>query len=1011
MPPQNAGSRGHRALLAALLGTVLLFTAAWTGVGALLTTASTEGVRAGLTARVGADRGLGFTLPLAADPPTQDATVRAALAESFAGITAPIAIDSATQGVVSARVTDPGAPTSTRSVVAASIPDLPDRVELVDGAWPSSEDEATIQADAADGLGIGPGSTLAVGDVVLRITGVWRVGDPLEPRWLGDDLPLRGRDDDGYGPLVIDPGLWPRLDSEPLARWILVPDAATITPEDLRSIPSIWAGLARSWRGEVPDAGSMRREGAFDDTAGELTTLVDGLFAVRPVALLLLAAVGIIALGELGRLLAAGRAAEISLRWARGGRPIALAVGSALPAVVLALAGGLAGGALTVVLGADLADAAVTATLGASAAGLTVGLATFRVAAARDDPRRRRIDPRASRAVGGSAAVLAIGAAALATWQLRLYGSPVVPAADGGGQVDPLAVSAPVLVLVAGVALALVLFPLAARALDRRTAGAGATTALALAGLARRPLRAAAAISVVALAAGSIAIAAGYSGSWSSSFRDASRLRTGAALQVSIPGPGVDAATIDDIAATPGVRAVAPVAIQPLTLGESAGSLVAATPGAVADLTRTTSGFDADAVGEAIAASAPGVTLTDGASTATLRIEMSGLTAPPEVALQVMTRLGRLLDVPLEADAVGPSTRGDVVDYAGDLPALAGDAALAVLAIDFRFAPGTTSDGGRIALVAAGSDATSEEVAGYWAPEAPRFTAGYPFTAGPTAFTLGAGLGFARLTATFDGSKEDRISTPVVISQALADRYGIEVDDPVEFSLQQTASVVGFVDAIVPGVPGSPDAAALLLDAVVVRHAELRSFSEDAIAGLWVDAANPTTAAAAIRPLLPPDARIDDSADPAAREVLGAAVVAVALAAAAAVVLALTALVAAGAADRASRRPESAVLRALGFRPREQGRVRLVENAVALGFGMIAGAGVGAVVVVLAIGPFAIAAVPNAPSGGGASLALDPLLLAATAVPFLVALALVVLGAAHGARRDARGALVRGDMS
>jgi len=1008
MPPQLAGTRGHRALLAAVLGTVLVITASAGAVAALIGDASTAGVRAGLETRVGADRALRIAMPLADDPAGQDDAVRAALAESFAGVETAIDVTWQIEGPVSVRSLDAGATSSNRAAVAASIPDLSERAVLVVGAWPVSADEVALHAGAAAELGIKPGSQIAIGEVELRVAGIWRPADPLDPRWLGDDLAILGRNGDGYGPIVVDATLWQRLESKPLAQWTLVPDAARITPQDLREIPVTWGSLAREWRGDVPEVGGLRRMGGFHETARQLTALVDGLFAVQPVALLLLAAVGVIALGELGRLLAAGRAAETTLRWARGATPAALATSSGLRVGAVAAVGAAVGAGTVVVAGSSAEFPIAVALFATATAGIAAALATYRVAAARADPRRRRLDARQSRTAGWTATVLLGGAAALAVWQLRLYGSPVVPAADGGSQVDPLVVAAPVLVLAAGVAAALAAFPLLSRLLDRRTGRAGPATSLAVAELARRPVRALASIAVVALAAGTLTVAAGYSGTWRATFDAATRLSTGGALHVAVTGAGVDGATLDALSAVDGVRVIAPIAVEPLSLGEASGSLVAATPGAIASLTRGTAGFDPTEIADLVAVSQPGSVLPDGTGSVALRIEASGISTPPAVTLQVQTEMGRLLAVGLPEVEIAEADDGSLlVDYTGDIPAVPGDSPAAIVAIDLDFAHGSTSDGARVGLLAAGAAGAAAPVDDYWVADTPTYSPAGPDSIGPTLISIGTGLSRARLTATFDGGREDRLAAPVVVSQALADRYGFEVGDPVDVALQASATVTGEIVAIVPGIPGSPDASALLLDASLVRHAELRTFTEDAMSDLWIDAGDPQAVAAAVRPILPPTARIDDSSDPAARDLLGAAVVAVAVAAGAASVLAIVAVAAVAAMARSARRPEAAILRALGFRPREQGHLRAIENAVAIGVGLLAGALTGVLVVVTAIGPFAVAAVPGAPDGTTASLAIDPAVLAAGAGSLLVVLAVLVAVGSAGATRDARTALPR----
>jgi hypothetical protein len=925
--PQLAGTRGHRALLAAVLGTVLVITASAGAVADLIGDASTAGVRAGLETRVGADRALRVAMPLADDPTGQDDAVRAALTQSFAGVETALDVTWQIEGPVSVRSLDAGANASSRAAVAASIPDLADHAALVAGAWPVSPDEIAVHADAADELGIQPGSQIAIGDLELHVASTWRPADPLDPRWLGDDLAILGRNGDGYGPIVVDAALWERLGSSPLAEWTLVPDAARITPDDLREIPATWGSLARDWRGDVPEVGGLRRMGDFTETARQLTALVDGLFAVQPVALLLLAAVGVIALGELARLLAAGRAVETTLRWARGATPSRLATASGWRVAAIA------------------------------AAGAALGVAA--VAAAGADPRY--------------SAVVAV--VTLAT---------------------------------AGIAAALAAFPLLARLLDRGSARAAATSSLAVAELARRPVRALASIAVVALAAGTVTIAAGYSGTWRATFDAATRLSTGGALHVVATGDGIDAATLDALSHVAGVRVIAPIAVEPLSLGEASGSLVAATPNAIAGLTRGTTGFDPAEIAGVVEVSSPGVALADGTGAVALRLSTSGIATPPAVTLHLQTAMGRLLAVELpDVTTAGGEDGGLVLDYTGGIPAIPGDAAVAIVAIDLGFAHGSTSDDARVGLLAAGPVGTAAPIDGFWIADTPTFSPAGPASVGPTLISLGAGLTRARLTATFDGGREDRLTAPVVVSQALADRYGFEVGDPVDVALRASATVTGDIVAIVPGIPGSPDAAALLLDASLVRHAELRAFTEDATADVWIDADDPQTVAVALRSLLPPTARIDDSSDPAARDLLGAAVAAVAIAAAAASLLAIVAVAAVSAMARSVRRPEAAILRALGFRPRQQGRLRALELAVAIGVGLLAGVLTGLLVVGTAIGPFAVAAVPNAPDGVAASLAFDPVLLVAGGASHLVVLAVLVAAASVGASRDARTAIAR----
>ena len=116
---------------------------------------------------------------------------------------------------------------------------------------------------------------------------------------------------------MIDESAWPLLDTEPRARWTIVPDVTQLTAGDLAPMVTAWNGINSAWRGEFSVA-SLEKQGRFKLTALELGARVDALRAVEPVALLLLAAIALVTLAELGRLLTTTRANEIALLWSRG---------------------------------------------------------------------------------------------------------------------------------------------------------------------------------------------------------------------------------------------------------------------------------------------------------------------------------------------------------------------------------------------------------------------------------------------------------------------------------------------------------------------------------------------------------------------------------------------------------------------------------------------------------------------------------------------------------------------
>ena len=149
--------------------------------------------------------------------------------------------------------------------------------------------------------------------------------------------------------------------------------------------------------------------------------------------------------------------------------------------------------------------------------GSAAGLAAF--SAYRSAGRQTVRDPadasgRARRLTAPGLVVLVVAAAALTVWQLRLYGSPVTPSSDGGSAVDPIAVVAPALALIAVVLLVVLVFPLLAGLGDRISLRQRVTAQLAARTVARRVSLAAAPLVVVALATGSTVVAAVYSATW-----------------------------------------------------------------------------------------------------------------------------------------------------------------------------------------------------------------------------------------------------------------------------------------------------------------------------------------------------------------------------------------------------------------------------------------------------------------------------------------------------------------
>ncbi len=319
-------------------------------------------------------------------------------------------------------------------------------------------------------------------------------------------------------------------------------------------IDAAWSRLGDDLDVAGLDDSGVAQEGGFSLTAQQLATRVHALDAVTPVALLMIAAIAIVALLELARLLGSVREVENELLWSRGATAGAIARSTAVESAITAVIGGAIGaaaaaGVLTVVGGREAVDAAGAALWLVPATTVVLTVVAFgaqsyvgvRRTARRDTPER---SGRTRRVAGGGLVALIGLAAAISVWQLQLYGSPVTPVVGGGTQVDPVTVVAPALALVALVLAGLLVFPfiapLAERIASRRL---DADRVLAARSIARRLSIGSTPLLVAALACGGLVVAGGYSASWQTSFTTTQELRAGTSTRVTLP-PGTDTGTM-----------------------------------------------------------------------------------------------------------------------------------------------------------------------------------------------------------------------------------------------------------------------------------------------------------------------------------------------------------------------------------------------------------------------------------------------------------------------------------
>lgn len=1016
--------RQSAALLGAILAVVAIIAALAVGMVGYLAQQATDGVRAGLESRAGADLAVRPALRMAANPAKQDAQVREAVRQSFAPTGVDMTVYRSVEKRVTLQTTDSDGGDQDSTGLAASYDDARERLRIVDGRFTESGNEVMVQQRAAEALLLSVGDQLLIDGARFTVVGTWEAADYLDPRWYGDPMIITGIEED-YGPFVIDEASWSRLEGDPRVRWTLVPDITQITSANLSSVAAAWSSIDSTWRGTVDGLETLEKQGRFTQTADILGVRVRGLNAIQPVVLLLLAAIAIVALAELGRLLAATRADETALIWSRGASALDIAVATAVEVAIAAALGLLLGGAAGVgILVVATGGADVLGTLGLAAwlvpaAGALSACLLAAVSAYRSAGRQTVRDPsdasgRVRRLTAPGLVALVTAAAVLTVWQLRLYGSPITPSNTGGSSVDPIAVVAPALALIAAVLLVVLVFPLLAGLGDRMARAGRISWQLAIRTVARRVSLAVAPLVVVSLAAGTAVVAAAYSATWTQAFDTTGALRAGTDVHITSRIDGIGPTALADVATAPGVRLAAPVEVQPLSVGGESGSIVAASPEAVATLATTASGvFDPAAAARDIRVATHAPELPRDATRLELDVTLSAFATPPAITVWIADGLGVLRETPLERTSPDGA---EITAYAGDVPATPAplDDPPRLLGVDVEI-PGDAISGdtfGRLTMqtltAVSPSARTDVPLDQNWIPDSTDLIFSPPNADGSgTGFVVYSDTAEVRMTPSLDGTFNDRIAPPVVVSQQLADVFDIGVGDTVTFALQDGVDRLDAeIVSVVPAIPGAPTNIALLIDLGVIQHFQLRTTEEPARArDVWVRTDEPEAVAHEVRALFPANAQIDTAVDAAGRQVLGSATTALWAGAAGCGILALIGVAVAARAQLRSRRGEVAVLRAIGLGPGGQAGIRARELGVVIGTGLLAGLAAGAIVALLTVPQLARAAIPAPYPVIGTRIGIDLIGLGVALGGLIVALAVVIAVSAAGVSTVARRAL------
>ncbi|MGX5681157.1 hypothetical protein [Schumannella luteola] len=966
-------------MLAAIVAVVALLSGFSLATTVYIDQQGTAGLRAELETRAGADLALRAAFDLAEDAPAQDEAVRAALARTFDPTGVSFDVTRSIEAEAYFTLPDPDEPDEGGPGELATIPDLESRADFATGGAPAGPEDVAVQAVSAETLGLEVGDPIVLNDVEFIVSGTWIATDPLDPRWYGDETVVTGGSD-RLGPFAIAEEAWARFESPPTAIWTAVPrsvDEFTATNSD--SVVIAWQGVERQWRGEVPEYSSLVVQGRLTRTLGDFAGRILGLRAIEPVAAVLVAGSALVVLSQLVQLLVATRERESALYWARGQSPSGIARRTTAEVGVASLVGAAIGvGAVAVglTLTSDVRELLAVRSSGVVVPAVVVGgaiafaaVASYRSVVSVTTPSKGgRGSARVRRAALPGVVVLVAIAAALAVWQLRLYGSPVTPNAAGSPTIDPVAVVAPAAALIAIVLAALAAFPGIVGRLARRTRGSDVPSHLALRTLARYTGRVAAPLVIVALAVGAATFGAAFSATWNQLFTQTADLHAGSDVRISSRFDPLSVAELDAVAAADGVQRAAPFDVQVLSIGTVTGTTLGAAPETIRELATTAGGsFSPEDAAAAITIEQPGPAVPEGAAELELRVEALKFEEPPRLSAWIADSFGSLRSVEFGEPAAEPD---GVLVYRADV----GGASGTLLSFDVRAGSSSLEEPATFRLLSLQADGTELQLDQFWITDSLRgqFYPPIPLPDGD-GFTLESPLPIVRMTATFDGTGADVLRPGVVVTQRLADLLQLEDGDLVVFALRDSPqSVTAFVTGIVPSIPGSRTDMALLIDLAVTNHLHLRNSQQTLeLTDAWVTTDDPEGVRDELRALLPANTRIDSRADPVGRQVLGAASIALWAAAVCCVLIAIVAVGSASGSRLRWGRNDIASLRAIGLSPREQSSVLLRELGIVLGVAGAAGILAGGAVTLLTVAELARAAVDRAYLALKFSVAID----------------------------------------
>lgn len=996
-----ARAKSRAGVLGSIAAVVLLLTALGTAVIESLAGAAHESLRSGLEAASGVDGAVRWEIRVADDAEAQAGAAAAVLDRMIASHGAEW------RRSVQTRPVDAASNSRSFGAVLLADPDVRGRASLVDGTWPD-EVEATsaatrvealpaaLHATAAESLGLAPGDVvdLPADDATRRllVVGTWLPDDPAASEWFGDPIVTTGAARDGAGPFLVGDEAITDLPVATVVRWTATADAATADPESAAALRAAIPNVAPALRAQpaIGDDG-LSTLGGLPSTLDRLLAGIGAVRAIAPLPVLLLGFAGFAAMDRLASLLSVSRRGETVLLRARGASAWRLARDTAIEVLAVgipaAAAGAVSAELLLVALQPGTARGWEVAAIVASVT-LAGAIALVGGAALRDATRpvvRGAGDevggiPRAA-AAGG--VILVAVAAAVALWRFRLSGSPLVASASGALEVDPIAVLAPVLLLLAISLVALRLSRPFGVLLERSAAGRpGLVPALPMRQLSRRAGLYGSASLVTMLAVAGLTLAAAFAGTWQEFDRAAAAIGTGGDVRVVLAGPDlVEGAwpfpVADPSADVAGVESSGQVARGEVRIGSDPAILVAA-PAARLDAISPGTGLHGGDLEQLASAGDDAPALPLGATTLAVDVQLHAPDGTPgSVAIFAWV---------LDADG----TAGRLPAGAFDVPEGGGTAVA-----DLPAAPGLRLLGFEAALTGSRGAGDVTAAFGDVAVDGDGAASADLETTGQT--TLSSARPSGRVATAADDAP-----VPVLVGAALADRIRAERGDALAFRvLRGGADVHAVVAGVVPALPGTGDSGLLADLGALSRAAFVTGAGVPAATERWLAASDPDAVADGIEQGRTTALVVSTRGDASSANLVGPAAAALWAGAAGALVFALIAVVALSAALGRARFGEVVVLRVLGVPPGLQARARFAELAASVALAAVIGILVGAVASIATVRELARAAVAGAPGAMAVGLDLAWLPWTVGLVAFLVLAGAIGAGAAVGIRRTA----------